>query len=236
MFSIVVCTNDGEIASRDMEIINRALTNYNLNYNVYKYDFINGINNFIKDIVGKKIYVINMDILGLELASKIRQFDFSSLIIFIIDFNKYRDKLLTAKIMALDYIDKCFSYGKILMDDIRLALSIINGDEMFSFKYNGTIWRISVNEICYIEKESDIKRCIIHTMNDKYYICETISFILSKLKGNFYQTHQSCIVNLNNVKSLKLNTNTIIFNNGDSTMLLTNKRKNEIKKYLGIDR
>ena len=38
--------------------------------------------------------------------------------------------------------------------------------EIFIFSYKRNIYRIPYNDINYIEKESNIKRCIIHTIKD----------------------------------------------------------------------
>ena len=58
---------------------------------------------------------------------------------------------------------------------------------------------------------------------------DSIERLSSKLGDNFIRTHQSCLVNLNNVKEIDFPTNTIIFKNDSVTNLLTNKIKKELK-------
>ena len=105
---------------------------------------------------------------------------------------------------------------------------------MFVFRYNHVLYRIPYNKICYIEKEPMIKRCIIHTIDEDYYITENITSILSHLDNSFCRTHQSCIVNLNNIRMVDLKTNVIEFNNGDKTDMLNIKMKKVIKDFVGL--
>ena len=45
------------------------------------------------------------------------------------------------------------------------------------------------------------KRCIIHTESgETYKICASISELKGKLGPSFYQTHQSCLVNVEKIK------------------------------------
>ena len=218
--------------TKNINAINMSLSNYDIDYGSYTDE----LEQIIKD-GDRKIYVLDMDsrkMSGLKVASKIREYDWESIIIVISSCNKNINDIFYTRLMVLDYIYKCNEYDKRLMDDIRMAISIIDKNKVFIFKYNRVIYRIPYNQICYIEKEPDIKRCIIHTINDKYYITGSINWILDQLNECFCRTHQSCIVNLNSISKIDLGSNTIIFKNSDKTNMLTDRMKKEIKKYTGI--
>lgn len=236
MLDIVVYENKKNFIIKNIECINLSI--YEKSVSVYKYDSYNTeFDFFIRNNKDKKIYILDDEVdgvSGLELAKEIRKYDLDSIIILIIDFDKYIENVFNIKLMALDIIFINTDYVSRLVDDIKLAISIIMKKDMFVFKYNHVLYRIPYNKICYIEKESMIKRCIIHTVDKDYYITENINSILSHLDNNFCRTHQSCIVNLNNIRMIDMKSNVIEFNNGDKTDMLNSKMKKVIKDYVGL--
>ena len=50
------------------------------------------------------------------------------------------------------------------------------------------------------------------------------------------KVHQSCIINLDNVKEIDRSNNIITFKNGESTVLLADKMKKEVLERVGIDK
>lgn len=232
MLDIVVYTDNMSFMTKNISSINIALSNYNVDYRIYKFVTYNDEFDSLVKNRDKKIYVIDNDVnkvSGFEVANRIREYDWDSIII--MGVASYFDG---SRLMILDYVFKDKMYEKRLIEDVKMAVSIIDKYKVFIFKYNRVIYRIPYDKICYIEKESNIKRCIIHTLGDQYYITASIDYILSQLNADFCRTHQSCIVNLCNVKEIDLKTNMIIFNNGDRTDMLNMKMKREVKKYLGI--
>ena len=60
-------------------------------------------------------------------------------------------------------------------------------------------------EITYIEKEPLQNRCINHLMNnDIKTIAKTILNIKKELGRTFFQTHKSCLINLDNIKVIRI--------------------------------
>lgn len=236
MLDIVVYENKKDFISKNIDNID--MSNYDVNYFNFDsmcYEF----ESLIKNRDRKKIYILDDEVdgvSGLEVAIKIREYDWDSIIILLIDLSKHVSDVFNERIMALDIIFKDNSSDDRLIDDIKLAISIFAKQTFFTFKYNHTIYRIPYRDICYIEKESTVKRCIIHTMDDNYYITESVSSILSHLSSSFCRIHQSCIVNFDNVRKYNLSTNMIVFNNGDMTDMISSKMKNVVKNYVGISK
>ena len=236
MLDIVVYENKKDFISKNIDNIDTS--NYDVNY--YNFDSMcYEFESLIKNRDRKKIYILDDEVdgvSGLEVAIKIREYDWNSIIILLIDLSKHVSDVFNERIMALDIIFKDNSSDDRLIDDIKLAISIFAKQTFFTFKYNHTIYRIPYRDICYIEKESTVKRCIIHTMDGNYYITESVSSILSHLSSSFCRIHQSCIVNFDNVRKYNLSTNMIVFNNGDMTDMISSKMKNVVKNYVGISK
>lgn len=238
MLNIVVYEGNSSIMTKNINIINLALSNYNMDYRIHKYDnYDTLLASLVENCSTRKLYILDIDVSDgsfMEIVSKIRENDWESIIIITSSNDKDHDDYLCTRLMIFDFVCKNNNYEERLIDDIKMAVSIIEKDKVFTFKYNHVIYRIPCNQICYIEKEQTVKRCIIHTLDNDYYITDSINSILTRLNGSFCRTHQSCIVNLNNIEKIDLSNNMIIFKNGEMTDMLTTKMKKEIKNYIGI--
>ncbi len=222
----------GSVRKRSVEkrLIENVLSNYNIDYNLYNFS---DLDNIINDNYMKKIYIINvMNSEYVKMLSLIRRKDPYCIIISVANSKKYHYDL-NNKLMVLDFIFGN-NYADRLSKDLDYAINLIYRYYVFTFKYNHVVYAIPYDKINYIEKESSIKRCIIHTLDGNYYIVSSLSRILLSLSNGFLRTHQSCIVNINNIKKIDLALNKIIFNNNDTTSLLANSVKKDINKYVDI--
>lgn len=233
MINIVVCGDYSTFVAKCVDSVKSSLFNYGVKCCVNRYDNDgNKLDLIIKDGI-KKIYILDRNsVVGLiEVISKIRKYDSNSIIIII---GKYGKEIFDYKMLTLDFISIDNNNLVFFVDDRENDSCMIDKKKYFIFKYRREVHKILINDINYIEKESNIKRCIIHTVNDKYYVTDSLSSILGQLGGNFCRTHQSCIINLNNIKEMKLGNNMVIFMNDDSTDMITNRMKKEVKEYIGI--
>ena len=238
MLNIIIYEDKEVFMKKNINSINIALANTDIDYRIHKFtSYSSKLEELINNREIKKVYILDVEmdgISGLEVASRIREDDWDSVIIIATAYDKYRNDVFYTRLMVLDFICKYSGYEKRLMEAVKTALKIIYRQKTFIFKYNHVVYRIPYNHICYIEKEPIIKRCIIHTLNNDFYIVKSINWLNENLGSDFLKTHQSCIVNLNNIKEIDLSTNTIIFKNGDSTGLLAERKKKEVKQYVGI--
>lgn len=240
MLNIIIFEDNKIYMQKNIDCINKTLTPMNIDYRIRKFQTYNEeLNSIIQDSEMRKIYILDVEVnskSGLEVASKIRETDWNSIIIFATAFEKYKNDVFYIRLMVLDFICKYKGYEERLIDDIKTAISIIDKNRVFKFSYNHVIYRIPYDQICYIEKEPIIKRCVIHTFTNDFYITGTLSNIMTKLEGNFIRTHQSCIINLDNAIKIDFSNNTIIFNDKVKTDMITNKIKKEIKEYARINK
>lgn len=238
MLNIVIYEDNENFMNKNVDTINKAMANSDIDYRIHKFSkYTKKLDEIIHDDTVKKIYILDVEmegVSGLEIASRIREDDWDSIIIFATAYSKYQNDVFYTRLMVLDFICKYTGYDERLKDDIEASLKIIYKQRTFVFSYNHVVYRIPYDHICYIEKEPIIKRCIIHTNNNQFYIVKSINWLEENLGNDFIRTHQSCIVNINNIKEIDFSTNTITFKNGDSTNLLTEKKKKEVKYYVGI--
>ena len=73
-------------------------------------------------------------------------------------------------------------------------------------------------------------------MKNQFYIVKSINWLEQNLGSDFVKTHQSCIVNLNNIKEVDFSDNVITFKNGESTCLFADKMKKEVKELVGLNK
>lgn len=236
MLNIVVYGRSGPFMTKNINCIRLSLLNYDIDYRISKFDNYTSILDGIIRNNNKKIYLLDItsDDDVIDIALRIREYDYDSIIIMVCSNNRDNISLLKNRLMILDLICYDDKYEERLIDDVGMAVSIIGKHREFVFKYNRVVYRIPINEITYIEKEPDIKRCIIHTVKNSFFITGTLNYILSQLDNSFVRTHQSCIVNLNNIKRIELGSNMIIFKNDDRTDMLNVKMKKEIKNLIGV--
>lgn len=105
---------------------------------------------------------------------------------------------------------------------------------VLSFTYNYVQTKLRYKEINYIEKAPSQNKCIIHEVTgEEKYITTSIVKLKSELKPMFYQTHKSCLVNLDNVREIDYSTSTIYFKNGETTNLIAPSARKGLKQIVG---
>ena len=57
--------------------------------------------------------------------------------------------------------------------------------------------------------------------------------IKKKLGPSFFQSHKSCLVNVEQIKKINYADNTITFQNNESVYLLSNRNKKGLREYVG---
>ena len=147
---------------------------------------------------------------GLDLASKIRTINKDCYIIFITSHFEHLAKAYHYK--TFDYLFK----NAITVDSITDTLTRLFDDiytstnNFYGIDKSGTY--IDLNDVHFIEKQH--MKLIYHCSSDKYEVYNSFIKIESDLPGNFMRCHKSYIANINNILSVKLSENKILFKNG----------------------
>ena len=192
----------------------------------------------INNLVGKNIYILDMDTIksGLELAKKIRtNGDWTSSIILTTKKEELKNKAFDSPILAIAVVKKDKTFFDNMKKALSIALKIQSHHKSFNFVYNNELYQIPHNDILYFEKDLNHNYTSIITKNLVYKIKESIKSIENKLDNPhyFFKTHQSCIVNLKNIKKVNFNQNIIYFKNKEINLLSRYKKK-ELKERLEI--
>lgn len=210
----------------------------NIKYNITIFDkYETNLKEKINHLYGKKIYLLDLEVpgkSGLDFAREIRKSgDWYSPIIIITSHECFKNEGYTSKILMLDFIVKNENTPKLLTESIELALTINEKKESFNFTYNNEYYQIPYDDIFYFEKNLNDNYTTIITKNQTYKIKESITNLSTKFNDLtfFFKTHQSCIINLNNIEKIDFKNNIIYFQDFQISLLSRNKKK-ELKEVL----
>ena len=233
MLKLIVYEDQPDSVERVVSIIHKAMSPYDFEYKVEKYlSYNKKIEETINNTNCQKIYILDIEVpkvSGLEIAAKIREKDWKSIIIFVTSHPECKNDIFHSRLLALDYISKYNSYDKRLQQSIEKALQILNKSRILIYKYNYVSYRIDFDEIIYIEKIPNEKKSIIYTENgNKLEIIKTIKEIISMLDSGFCMINQSCIVNIDKIYSIDATKNVIILKNKTKLDKISTKYKKEL--------
>ena len=238
MLRFIICEDNKDFLNRLHTIITKVMMPYNFEYKINKFTQYNKeVEEIIKRKNEQKIYVLDIefvDISGLEIASEIREHDMESIIIFVTSHNECRNDIFYSRLLALDYIPKDKLWASRFEETIDYVVKNLNKQQVLLFDFNYNSYRIPFHDILYIEKVQDNQKCTIYTEDGKEYgIISTIAELSKRLGYGFFQSHKSCIVNLEKIARVNYNENIITFKNGTSAYLLSNRKKKQMRQYVG---
>jgi len=238
MLKFVVCEDNVEGLERMCRAVTKVMMNYEMEYKIERFtEYNNKFKQVIKDEFVNKIYILDIElpiISGLEIASEIREDDNDSHIIFVTAHSECKNDIFYSRLNAIDFISKYNRYQERLEETINYIIEKMYRNKTLNFSYNHVYSKISFKEINYIEKAPLQNKCIIHLSNgEEKYITKSIVKLKEELGPMFYQTHKSCVVNIENIKRIEYTKFIIYFKNGESTNLLTPSARRELKERVG---
>ena len=187
-----------------------------------------GKENDLSTLNGTKIFIID----DLDIIRRIRESgDYDSQIIFMTDEIKSNVIHNVSNLLILDFISKTDGVFDNLYNALKIAMEISGMNSMkMCFSYENEYYQIPYKEILYIEKNLNDNSSLIVTTNNKYVVRKSIVKLEKELcnKNNFFKTHRSCIVNMNNIIHVDFNEGVINFLEQE-TKLLARSKKKELK-------
>jgi len=236
MLHFVVCDDNVTIRENVNKVITKLMLPTDVEYKTLMFSqYDKSFAQFIDKKIGKKIYILDVEInaySGLDIARKIREKDWESIIIILTAHYELAYDAFKNRLMLLDFISKFDSYEHNLYDVLKLALKASDVKKQLSVESNRTLYKIDMDDILYIMKDTARRNSIIKTFSKEYSVPLTLSEIMAMLPDNFVQTHRACIINRENVKNIDFKENTITFNNNEQISLLSKTYKKEVKKYV----
>lgn len=239
MFRFVICDDEIMFTKKVVSVIDSFFMKNNFEYTttVFK-EYDNELEKIIKDKDTNKIYILDIElkngISGIDIARKIRLYDWNSTIIMLTSHGEMGYDVLKAQIMVFDFISKFDNYKEQLELDINKIIYQVNNHSIIHYENKGTTYRINIHNILYIVKEPLDRRCKVVTVNGQYYINCTLNEISRKLNDNFFFSHRSCIVNIEYIEHVDWKNGIIMFSKGQKIDLLSRKNKKELKNYVNV--
>lgn len=236
--NFIIYEDDNMYIEKYKNIIHKLLGTTDLNYKITE---IKEYNEKSKEIIekteGNKIYILDIEVAGkngLDLARKIRkQGDWTSPVIIVTSHEEFKNVGYTAKILMLNFISKSNGLNEQLTETLKVALEINLANKSLCYTNRGEVYRISYQDILYIEKSLNDNICNIITKNENYSIRKTIIELEKILSDDigFVKTHRSCIVNVRNITSIDFENNIIYFKD-QMTNLISRSQKKKLKERM----
>lgn len=239
MINFVVCEDEVKFRKNTRQIIDKIFMKNKIEYEIEEFDrFSDKLDKTINNSVNNKIYLLdinlNGNVSGIDIARKIRKVDWNSVIIFVTSHSEMWRDVITAKVMALDYISKFDECDKNIEKAIKKAIGKVNDKKVITFNANHVTHKIYTDDIFYISKLPIEKKCLIKTTYGDIVVSRKLCELALLLEPKFYMVHRSCIVNTAKITSVNWGKATIRFNNSETIDMLANDKKKGLKDYLEI--
>ena len=237
MLRFIICEDKKQYQDKISVIINKVMMPYNFEYKISKFTECNEeLSKIIKNENEQKVYILDIElpeISGLEIASEIREDDLESSLIFLTIHSEFQNDIFYSRLLAIDYINKDKLWQDRFEETIIYTIRSLDKKRVLSFEFNHNSYRLPMRKILYIEKIQDNSKCRIVMEDDSSYeINQSISNLVKILGPSFYQSHKSCIVNIEQIKKINYADSTITFNNGKTVYLLSSRNKKGIREYV----
>lgn len=239
MINFIIYEDEKKFREKYISVILKLIGGMKTAYRIIELDHYDDTTmSKIKKLVGKKIYILDIEVpgrSGLDLAREIRNSgDWESPMMIITTHEQMKTAAFTSRMLMLDFISKFYNCDENLMDTLKISLEIIKSTPSLDFQYNGEFFQIPYRDILFIEKNIEDLYSTVVTINERLQIKTPIGAIEEELKkdSRFFRTHRSCIVNLDKITRVELK-NCIIHFNNIKTPLLSRDKKTELKLRLG---
>lgn len=219
MINFIVCEDNDIVLNKNINTINNIMFSNNIEYKIYSFkNYTEELQNLIDNNFDNKIYVLDIELedsSGIDIARKIRKNDWSSLIIFSTAHFELFPQVFSDKLMIFDYITKFDDYENNLSNSLKKCLDIITHNNTINFKSKSEYHNVKLNTILYLTYDKYSRKTIIKTLNNKYYVNNTLSSFENSLNQSFKRINRSYIVNMLNVKNINYKEKMIEFYNGE---------------------
>lgn len=237
MLRFIIVEDIKEFRERLSNIVNKVMMPYNFEYKISKFS---EHNKELEDIIARKneqkVYILDIElpeVSGLEIASEIRAEDIDSTIIFITSHPEFQNDIFYSRLLAIDYINKDRLWQDRFEKTIIYTMKNLDKKRILAFEFNHNSYRIPIKDILYIEKVQDNQKCTINLDDgSKYEMISTIIDMKDRLGPSFFQSHKSCLINVEKIKRVNYTENTITFLNDETLYLLSNRNKKGLREYV----
>jgi len=227
MVNIIICDDNDKDRKNILDVVNNFMEKNKIEFKIHLYnDYNKNFNEIIDKKLPFKIYLLDIETpsaSGIDMARKIRNKDVDSVIIFLTVHEELGNVILKNDLMFLSFINKFDNLKLRLNKSLKKALDLLNHKSIIKFTDRNTVYTIDMNDILYLTKESFERKTIIKTDYAKFKVNKTLNELVKMLDDRFIQTHRSCYINNDRKVSIDKTNKIILFDNGESTDLLSDK-------------
>ena len=237
MVKFITIAKNKEVNNSFENIINVVMMKLDLYYEVNKYED-DKFKEKCKNNCGTNIFIIeDSEDISAERIVKMIKKEYKMVAAFIVIVGKEEEsrleKLVFDHSFLIDVIKDNEDLDINLENDIKRILDILDArKQVLNVINDKLLYRISYSDIYYIEKELKSKKSIIITKYGKFHLFKSLNELEEELDNRFFRSHQSAIVNLDNVERIDFENNVIIFNNDFTCSLLSRSAKKILKKMV----
>ena len=190
------------------------------------------LEHLVKHPLKKGIYFLGVnlkhDFNGIELASRIRKFDYFSKIVFLTSQSKLSHLIFSYHVEPLDYIVK----KKVnIKERVNECLDIahyhfqngVSETEFYEIQSVEGIRKIPFEEIIFFETHLEPHRLTLHLEYERVIFYSNLSKVEKEVPSSFFRSHKSYLVNTKNIRNVNKLKRVIEMCNGEIALVSRNK-------------
>lgn len=237
MLKVFVCEDNKEQREKFLKIIQDVILieDYDMELTLAT-ESPDELINYLSENSGSGLYFLDIDlkasINGIELATKIREYDPRGFIVFITTHAEMSYLTFIYKVEAMDFVIKD-NYSNIkerihqcIADANKKYSSKTNElQKVFTIRVEDRIINIEYNKILFFETSPTRHKVIVHAVDRQVEFYAKMKDIEEILDERFYRCHKSYIVNKDNIKDIDLSNRCIYMVNGQECFISTRMLK-----------
>lgn len=229
MINIIICDDNEKDRKAIKKETLKFLEKNKIENTIYEFKDYNKKFNEIVDLkIPSKIYLLDIETpskSGIDVAREIRKKDIDSVIIFLTVHEELGSVVLKNDLLFLSFINKFDDFENRLNKSLKKSLELLRRKNVIRFKDRNVLYTININDILYLTKESFERKTIIKTDYTEFKVNNSLNEIVKLLDDRFIQTHRACYINKDRVVKIDKAKRIIMFDNNETTDLLSDKYK-----------
>ncbi len=245
MIPLYLCDDDLQVLLHLKKIVEKIIIIYNLDIEIVLVsENPKAIIEHKKSQMQRSIYLLdvelkNDDYNGFSLGKELRSMDPRGFIIYISTHEELMAETFKYRLEAMSYLikDDICTLRKQILDCLLEVIKLVEDDNSdvsnyYSIKTDNKHYHISQKDILFFETAGP-HRVAVHTLSSMIEFRGDLGKIEKELKGNFVRTHQSYLIQHNQIEQVNYLNNTIKLKGG-GICLLSKKGKKILKQSLDV--
>jgi len=232
MINVIICDDNEKDRNYVSKIVKDYMVKNKVEYNLHLYeDYNKRFYSILDRKIPFKIYLLDIETpskSGIDVAREIRRKDVDSVIIFLTAHEELGNIVLKNDLMFLSFINKFDDFENRLNNSLKKSLELLKHKNVIRFSDRNTLYTINISDILYITKESFERKTIIKTDYAEFKVNKSLADIIEMLDDRFIRTHRACYINSDRKVKIDKSKRIIMFDNGETIDLLSDKYKKEV--------